>query len=172
MLYVSLVHCNGTRFWGMHAKCTHGRKIKRPSWIRGCMFCLLYRQFFVSSTDKLHLRVVCYVSSTDKLHLYVICYVSSTDELNPYVMSSLQMNSTRMLWTHKLNCTHRENDHNALPVVAISCVVACTPILFYVSLRVTSKVGHKKIFKRKFVLICCIWSIFFLCLQIPILKQI
>lgn len=137
-----------------------------------CMFCLLYRQFFVSSTDKLHLRVVCYVSSTDKLHLYVICYVSSTDELNPYVMSSLQMNSTRMLWTHKLNCTHRENDHNALPVVAISCVVACTPILFYVSLRVTSKVGHKKIFKRKFVLICCIWSIFFLCLQIPILKQI
>lgn len=127
---------------------------------------------FVSSTDKLHLRVVCYVSSTDKLHLYVICYVSSTDELNPYVMSSLQMNSTRMLWTHKLNCTHRENDHNALPVVAISCVVACTPILFYVSLRVTSKVGHKKIFKRKFVLICCIWSIFFLCLQIPILKQI
>lgn len=155
MLYVSLVHCNGTRFWGMHAKCTHGRKIKRPSWIRGCML---------------------YVLSPLQINSTCVLYVMSPLQINStcmlYVMSPLQMNSTRMLWTHKLNCTHRENDHNALPVVAISCVVACTPILFYVSLRVTSKVGHKKIFKRKFVLICCIWSIFFLCLQIPILKQI
>ncbi|CAG5128337.1 unnamed protein product [Candidula unifasciata] len=60
-----------------------------------------------------------------------------------------RMNYTRKLWTLHFRCTHREGDHDLLPVVAISCIVACTPILFYVSLRVTSKVGRKKIFKQK-----------------------
>ncbi|BFZ09962.1 hypothetical protein BsWGS_13001 [Bradybaena similaris] len=57
------------------------------------------------------------------------------------------MNSTRIMWSSQFNCT--SSSYDSTPVVVISCIVACTPIVFYVYLRITAKVRGAKLFKTK-----------------------
>ncbi|KAH9500200.1 hypothetical protein Btru_077469 [Bulinus truncatus] len=57
------------------------------------------------------------------------------------------MNHTRYQWSMKLNCSRRTGDTTA--VIAITCVVAVTPIFFYALSKVTGREGFKKLYKQK-----------------------
>uniref|UniRef100_A0A0B7AYT2 Osteopetrosis-associated transmembrane protein 1 n=2 Tax=Arion vulgaris TaxID=1028688 RepID=A0A0B7AYT2_9EUPU len=57
------------------------------------------------------------------------------------------MNYTRIHWSLHFNCT--AGSYDSTPVIIVSCFVACTPILFYVYLRITGKVRRAKLFKHK-----------------------